>query len=104
MERRGLDRARQGPAAADDAAAAAAREGGFDFPNSDPHNPSNTYTWGAGVTQTGTAFTTFLRQMNACHINMGHDPVAGGFAGHCDWRLPTVDEFRTLLSNLAATT
>ena len=52
------------------------------------HDKDNTYSWSAsGSAADGTAFTTFLATLNggAC------------FAGHCDWRLPTVAELQTIL-------
>lgn len=58
----------------------------------DPHDVDNAYTWshdrGAktasafGDTSDGTVFTDFLPALNT--------PPC--FAGHCDWRLPTVDQ------------
>lgn len=60
---------------------------------SDPHDVNNTYTWSADASGNpdGTLFTLFIAQLNA---NAG-----GGncFAGHCDWRLPTVEELGGIL-------
>jgi hypothetical protein len=60
-----------------------------------------TFTWGnlSGCAFTGcpngTAFVDLLGHFNNC-VNTGGAPV-GGFAGHCDWRLPTVVELQTIL-------
>src|SRR5262249_22478780 len=48
----------------------------------------------AGIPPNGTAFTDFLGTLNNC-VDDGTDPptgVIGGFAGHCDWRLPSIVE------------
>ena len=57
----------------------------------DPHDADNVYTWTDANTPTsnptGTAFTVFLAQLNS----------GGGFAGHTDWRLPTLDELEGIV-------
>jgi hypothetical protein len=61
----------------------------------DPHDADNLYTWntqpGDTAAPSGTAFTSFLASLNDCAT---HDPTTlmGGFAGHCDWRLPSIVE------------
>ncbi len=57
----------------------------------DPHDADNIYTWtdsnAPTSNPTGTAFTVFLAQLN----------TGGGFAGHTDWRLPTLDELEGIV-------
>jgi cysteine-rich repeat protein len=53
------------------------------------NNVNNSYSWSADITSTtpdGTVYTTFLAQLNT-----------NGFAGHADWRLPTVGEMQSIL-------
>jgi hypothetical protein len=66
------------------------------FANYDnPHDVDNLYTWSASsVLPDGTAFTEFLGALNTCTNPYGND----GFAGHCDWRLPTVAELQTIFN------
>ncbi|HEY2774820.1 MAG TPA: DUF1566 domain-containing protein [Candidatus Binatia bacterium] len=57
----------------------------------DPHDVDNKYTWTASDTPpSGTAFTDFLAALNGAS-------TGSCYAGHCDWRLPTPDEFATIL-------
>jgi hypothetical protein len=47
----------------------------------DPHDVNNAYQWSStGTAADGTLFTNFLARLNA----------GSGFAGHTDWRIPTV--------------
>ena len=64
---------------------------------SDPHDADNLYTWSSsGTDADGTAYTDFLPQLNNCESVDG-TAISGGFAGHCDWRLPTSAELQTIL-------
>lgn len=58
------------------------------------------YQWtamAAGTQPDGTAFTTYLAALN--HNTSSDGNGSGGcFANHCDWRLPTSAELRTILA------
>lgn len=64
----------------------------------DVHCVNDTYSWGnlSGCSFTGcangTTFTDFLAKLNNCTSSDGTVVTATGFLGHCDWRLPTIQE------------
>ncbi len=65
----------------------------------DPHDADNVYSWCAGFDGAcdnpklpfdGTAATDFLASLNGAS-------AGGCYAGHCDWRLPTLEELQTIV-------
>ena len=63
----------------------------------DRHDVDNLYTWSASPpTPDGTAFTDFLGSLNNGMSGNGA-ATTGCFAGHCDWRLPTVEELHGIV-------
>ncbi len=76
------------------------------------HDKDNTYTWSnTGAEADGTAYTSFLEALNAqpaqvCTSGDGSSVTCTGsgcFAGHCDWRLPQIDELGTILKTSCTT-
>ena len=65
----------------------------------DPSDVDNLYTWTTtDITPDGTAFTGFLGALNNCYLAAAGPPtVVGGLGGHCDWRLPTIDELNGII-------
>jgi len=67
------------------------------------HNVSTLYTWTSGsATPDGTAFTGLLGTLNGGTSNNGTAVVTPCFTGHCDWRLPTIQELKGIV-DLTAT-
>lgn len=63
-----------------------------------PHDVDNTYTWAVGASNTtssGTVFSDFLFKLNGV-TDVMTITTSGCFDNHCDWRLPTIDELKTI--------
>lgn len=72
----------------------------------DPHRVSLLLAWtDGGMIPDGPAFTQFLFALNRGAIGVGDCVVdgagvqTGGFANHCDWRIPTIAELQTLIDS-----
>lgn len=69
-----------------------------------PHFAGDFYSWanaGMVTIPNGTAFTNLLGALNEEQSADGNTVTTACFAGHCDWRLPTILELETLV-DLAA--
>lgn len=63
------------------------------------HCVDDAFSWSTGgAAPNGTAFTAFLLALNTETSVSGHGTATTCFAGHCDWRLPTVEELMAIVS------
>jgi hypothetical protein len=69
---------------------------------------NNSYSWSSsGTAADGTLFTTFLATLNGGDYtspSAGQDVSNGPtvcFANHCDWRIPTIAELKTIIETSA---
>jgi hypothetical protein len=63
----------------------------------DPHDVNNVYDWSGGSRPDGTVFGNFLARLNTGVTPDGVAPIVGCFAGHCDWRLPSLNELQGII-------
>jgi len=67
------------------------------------HDRKNRYTWNTtsgGTTPDGTVFTDFFGMLDngaSAGLTAGVTTISGCFAGHCDWRLPSLVELETIV-------
>lgn len=62
------------------------------------HDKDNNYPWASsGATPDGAAFTEFLGTLNGGTSSDGTAVVTACFTGHCDWRLPTIQELKGIV-------
>ena len=62
------------------------------------HDKDDVYYYSSGDGTNGTAFTSFLPALNGGATGVGNcTESGGGFAGHCDWRLPTLAELQGIV-------
>lgn len=71
-------------------------DGVEDYDN--PHDVDNAYTWsGTDPGEVGTVFSDFLAKLNYGVSYPLSTTTVGCYAGHCDWRLPTREEMKTII-------
>src|SRR5262245_14575640 len=69
----------------------------------DPHDADNTYTWSSGANaHDGSVFLGLLALLDGATSPDGV-VSSGCFTGHCDWRLPTIEELRGIVDLTQAT-
>ncbi len=66
-----------------------------------PHDVDNLYTWAATAVSapSGTAFSDFLFKLNGTTAEPttgAATTTTGCYANHCDWRLPNIDELKSI--------
>lgn len=67
------------------------------------HDVNATYLWSSsGPASDGSAFTVLLGTLNGENSSDGTNVVTACFTGHCDWRLPTIQELQGIV-DLTAT-
>lgn len=67
-----------------------------DCPN--PRDVNNRYSWAAaGTAPNGMVFTNFLGRLNGAYGVFDASYANGCFAGHCDWRVPTIEALETIV-------
>ena len=70
----------------------------------DVHNVNKVYSWseiGQEIlpeAPNGLVFTYFLATLNG-EVSSDGQTITGCFANHCDWRLPSIDELKTIVDN-----
>jgi hypothetical protein len=65
------------------------------------HDVNNRYRWSVrdnDEAPDGPAFTEFLATLNR-DVSRNGDEITGCFARHCDWRLPNIDELKTIVDH-----
>ncbi len=62
------------------------------------HDVDDSYSWSTGgILADGTIFSTFLYTLNYNTTSLGNT-ISPCFANHCDWRLPTIVELKSILA------